>query len=279
MKKYLLPIVLLFFGACSVDDALDEQKTEINEMNVIVEDSGCEVITYNFGEVGQIEVTNDAEHLFVTIASTAEGFNLSNTKLHISSTESGFPTVGQGNLPPGQMDHQIDFEPNIESYTFKFPISDLSQCVYIASQSTFSNGVDSVTTWAGDHQVKYGKWAYLKYCIQDCVPACETVYTGPSDLFGSILYTEAKPIGSIDEIRKIFSNLILQTGEYWGTSAELGDFSRYSPSISALIEEFKSELGEPFDTYDFTTTYTYGSGDCSGTINLTITVIDDRDAQ
>ena len=277
MRKLLLPIVCLFLGACSVDSDLNEHETPFNELNAIVEVDGCEVESYDFGNVGEIQVINNSESLFVTITSTRENFDLSSTKLHISGSESGFPTVGRGNLPPGKMDHKIDFESGVESYTFEFSLANLEECFYIASQSTFSSSEESITSWAGDYNVKHGNWSYFKYCKQECLPVCEQpVYTGPSDLSGTITYTEAQKIPSVDEARKLFSNQIGQTGKYHGNGHDFENFSRYSPTIEDLVEEFNTVLDEPFDTYDLKTTYSYGDGECAGTIDITLTIVDDR---
>lgn len=280
MKNVLLPIVMLFLASCSVEkDDLHESEIQLSDFNAIVVIDGCAVDSYNFENVGKIEVTNDTETLYVTIASTTENFDLVNTKLHVSNSESGFPTVGRGNLPPGKMEYNKDFQSNVKSYTFEFPLVDLGGCIFIASQSTFSNGEKSVTSWAGDINVKYGNWSYFQYCIQECTPACEDpVYTGPSVLTGSINYTEVISIESVDEARKFLANLILQSGYYSGTETELGDFSRYSPSIVELIDEFNARNeANLFD--DVITTYSYGTGECAGTIELVLKIIDDRNNQ
>ncbi len=210
---------------------------------------------------------------------TAENFDLLNTKLHVANSELDFPTVGKGNLPPGQMEYNMDFDSNVKSHTFEFPLEDFEGCIYIASQSTFSNGEDKVTYfWVGDINVKYGNWSYFQYCIQECIPTCEEpLYTGSAVLTGSINYTVGQAIPSVDEARKLFSNLIIQTGEYSGGG--LGDFSRYSPRITTLVDEFNTELDEPFETYDLKTTFSYGVDECAGTIDLILTVIDDRNIE
>lgn len=279
MKNIILPIFILFLTSCSVEkEEFNEPPIQFSDLNAIVEIEGCEIDSYNFENVGKIEVTNDAEKLYITVASTAEDFDLLNAKLHIANSESGFPTVGRGNLPPGNMEYNMDFDSNVKSHTFEFLLADLEECIYIASQSTFSNGEDAVTAWVGDINVKYGNWSYFQYCIQECIPTCEDpIYTGPAVLTGSINYTEAQAIPSVDEARKLFSNLIIQTGEYSGGG--LGDFTRYSPRITSLVDEFNTELDDPFETYDLKTTFSYGVDECAGTIDLILTVIDDRNIE
>lgn len=268
---------MLFLASCSVEkDDLMESQIQFSDLHAIVEINGCEAESYNFENVGKIVVTNDGETLYISIVSTAENFNLLNSKLHVANSPSSFPTVGQGNLPPGNMKYNKDFEPNLKSFTFEFPLADLGECVYIASQSTFSNGKNSVTSWVGDINVKQGNWSYFQYCIQDCTPTCEDpIYTGPSVLTGSINYTEVIGVESVDEARKFLSNLILESGHYSGTDTELGDWSRYSPTIVELVNEFNArDETNLFD--DVKTTYSYGTGECAGTIELILTIIDDR---
>lgn len=278
MKNVILPIVLIFLSSCSVEkDEINESQILVSNLNAIVEIEGCEVESYNFDNVGKIEVTNDTEKLYITIAATSENFDLVNSKLHIAISESDFPTVGRGNLPPSKMEYNMDFESNVRSHTFEFPLDDFEGCIYIASQSTFSNGEDLITSWVGDINLKNGNWSYFQYCIQECIPTCEDLYTGPAFLTGSITYNEAKAtISGVEAATKLlYANLIIQTGEYFGSG--LYDPTRYSPSITSLVSLFNSELNEPFETYDLKTTFSYGDDECAGTIDLIITVIDDRD--
>lgn len=284
MKKLFLPIVFLFVAACSVDNEdLDVQKTPFQEFNAVVQAEDCNVstTTHNFGSSGKIEVTNDADSLFVTITSTAENFDLVNTKLHVANSESDFPTVGKGNLPPGQMEHKVEFEPGVQSYTFTFPLSDFGQCTYIASQSAFSDGETSTTSWAGDNAVKKGNWSYFQYCIQECIPACEPIYTGPSVLSDTITYTEAKAIANYELMRDLYSGLI-DPADYHGDEDALDEHTRYNPTMFLLSTEQFLKLDQSFGTYDLTTTFSYGIDGCeeyAGEIELTMTIIDDRQSE
>ncbi len=70
MKKIILPIVLAFLSSCSVEnDDVNESQIQFSNLNAIVEIEGCEVESYDFENVGKIEVTNDTETIYVTIAS------------------------------------------------------------------------------------------------------------------------------------------------------------------------------------------------------------------
>ena len=181
MKKLLfLPLMGLLFTACSVDNEdLDLHENQIHNLNAaynVAEFCG-EMTSYSYGDFGRIEVVNDGNTLFVTIVAS-EGSSLANAKLHIANGLSGFPTVGQGNLPPGQMNDNEDFSPAIESYTFEFDLNDFAgftdsdgdghQELSIASQSTFISGDTSHESWAGDISGNSGGWSYFGYEIQQC---------------------------------------------------------------------------------------------------------------
>ena len=141
---------------------------------------------------------------------------------------------------------------------------------------------DIMNNFDGPNNVNY---EHLRFgCDGGTTPppgeTCEDlVYTGPATLTGSITYSKATKIPSIGGVRKLFTNLIPMEFVQDVQDFPLSDLSRYSPNISTIVEEFNTELDEPFDTYDFQTTFSYGTGECAGTIDLIITVIDDRNIE
>ncbi|UJH91331.1 hypothetical protein LZ575_00560 [Antarcticibacterium sp. 1MA-6-2] len=73
--------------------------------------------------------------------------------------------------------------------------------------------------------------------------------------------SEALEIPSWDEVRKLYLSLLDEGVSRQGT---------FDPSIANINSQFQNQrLG------DFTTTYTIVEGDCSDTVNLTVTVVED----
>ncbi len=262
MKKISLLLAFIAFSSCSVDHEENFETDAFSELNAIVDVNGCESQTFSFGNVGSIEVTNDQDYLYVSIVADAM-YDLKHTKLHIAGTEEDFPTVGQGNLPPGKMDYKESFTPAVDYYTWKFPLSDYEGCIYIASQSSFVSGSDSSTYWAGDIAGESGNWSYFEYCIQTCQTAnpCEAVTAG-SDNLKEISYSEAAALPSWDEVRKLYLSLLDPGVDRTGS---------FDPSIWDLIDDFNVR-----GVGDYTTKYTITEGDCSDSAFLTLRVVPDE---
>lgn len=253
-------LLLLFTGltACSVEEVDENSEFGIQEVNAVVEIPGCEVVSYSFDQAGHIEVTNDQDSLYVSIISTNDHLLVS-TKLHIANSPDNFPTVGQGNLPPGQMDQQENFDSGVEHVSYSYPLSDFEGCIYLASQSSFVSGSESVTLWAGNISGKSGKWSYFEYCIQDCDPVCDI--DAGSNNTKTITYSEAAALPSWDEVRKLYLRLLDDGVSNDGT---------FDPSIWDLINAFNENgLG------DYSTKYTIGEGECTDSVILTIRVVAD----
>ncbi|WP_029036040.1 hypothetical protein [Salinimicrobium xinjiangense] len=262
MKRIYLLIVIFALASCSVDnEEIISEAGTLETLNAVVEIDGCESESYSFANAGAIEVINDSDFLYVSIVAN-DMYALNHTKLHVADSEADFPTVGKGNLPPGKMEYKESFEPAVESYTFKFPLSDYEGCIFIASQSVFSNGAGSGTYWAGDIAGASGNWAYFEYCIQVCEPQdppCD-LDAGP-DNSKTITYSEAAALPSWDEVRKLYLSL-LEPGVSRNGS--------FDPSIWDIINDF-NERG--VGTY--TTTYTITDGECSDSVELSIIVVPD----
>lgn len=254
MKRILfLFSTVLCLGACSVDDQeLENASLEIQEINATFDSNGCIVTSFNYGSLGNIEVRNDKEFLYISINATGNN-TLASTALHIVNNTSEFPN---GNFPINKMQHQVTLSAGTKQHTFKFPLSNYNENFFIASNTTFGN---KSSFWAGDIAVKQGNWAYFNYEVTKSVDA------GPDSSI-SITESEVRRIGDIgwDEIRKLFANQLAP-----GVDSSSGT---YDPSIWDLINDFNSRenvLG------DYTTTYTLGSGNCTDSVVLTVTVIAD----
>lgn len=248
-------MVPLFLVGCSVnDEELVNSDSSILELNATYISDGCTITTFDFATMGNIEVRNDWDSLYVTVNAIG-GNTISAISLDIANEFSQFPTVGKGNLQPQKMEHQINFEVGVEQYTFAFPLSDFNESMAIASYTTF-NGAEAA--WAGDITVKQGNWVYFDYQLKEY-----PVYAGP-DNSRTITLSAAKAMPSWDEVRKLYAGMLAP-----GVDSKSGT---YNPSIWDLINDFNSrenQIGE------YTTTYTLGSGDCTDSVELTMIVVPD----
>ena len=265
MKKIFLILLVLSVTACSkeddellINDNLDQQ------LNAVVEVDGCETEFYDLGAAGSLEVVNDNNFLYISIVANS-GYSLASTKLHIAETVQGFPTVGRGNLPPGQMDHKVNFEAGVQSYTFEpFDLSTLGECFYIASQSSFTSGESVVEYWAGEIEGKSGGWSYFEYCVQECIvgePPCEPIDLG-EDVTFKLRQSTAEQY-SVSKLKSVFKTSLGITSddpEWYGT---------FSPTIEELVAAYRSADGGPGE---YTTYYTVGTGDCTDTAKITLIV-------
>ncbi|QCY68613.1 hypothetical protein FHG64_03950 [Antarcticibacterium flavum] len=261
MKKVLFfPLIAMLLIGCSVDnEELDFEPQQILEKNAVFEVEGCETQSLDFNDSGEIYITNDDTNLYITI-SAQPGNSLSKARLQLGNTLQDFPLVGQGNLPPGQMEHQEDFSPGVDSHTFIFPLSSYEECFYIAANAIFSNGTNSSSLWAGDLQGPKGNWSYFEYCVQSCDPACEGVSAG-SNNSTTITESQAAAIPSWDEVRKMYVSLLDPGVPTNGT---------FDPSIWNMIYDWQERR-----TGEFTLKYTITVGDCTDSVFLTVNVVPD----
>ena len=259
MKKiYFLIIAVFGFTACSVDDReLENASLEIQEINATYQSGACTVTTFNYGSLGNIEVRNDRDYLYVTIAATGDN-TLTSTALHIAGSFAEFPLAGKGNLQPQRMEHQVSFPASTKKHSFKFLLSDFGESVVIASYTMFNN---STALWAGDIAVRQGNWSYFNYAVNE-----HPVNAGP-DNSATLTLSQANALPSWDEVRKKYAGLLAP-----GVDNKSGT---YSPSIWDMINDFndparESKLGE------YTLTYTLGTGDCTDSVELTLIVVPDN---
>lgn len=123
-------------------------------------------------DAGDIEVTNDAEFIYVTY-NTANGYVLTETHLYVGNCEA-IPVNNQGNPVPGLFPHKNTHN-KVCSYTYKVPISAIpaGTCGCIASHAALvklnSQGqvVDSQTGWGSGSLINAsgGNWGMkFQYC-------------------------------------------------------------------------------------------------------------------
>lgn len=257
MKKLFFLLILAFcLGACNVDEnEITPEENSIQVLNASFQNDGCTVTSFKYGDTGFAEVRNDLDFLYVKIQA-AEGFELTETNLHIANSFSEFPTVGKGNLPISKMEHRKTFNPSVRDYTFKIPLDTYNKSIVIATNSTFQDQGSLLNSWAGDVFVKTGNWYYFEYSVNDF-----PIYVG-KDNSTVITESEAAALPSWDEVRKLYSNMLES-----GVPKNGGTFN---PTIWELIYQFQEQ-----HTGDFTTTYTLGSGECIDSAVLTVTVVPD----
>ena len=257
MKKILLGFILPIIAVgCSVEDEELINSDPVMELNATFESSGCVITTFDYSNLGTIEVRNDLDNLKITIRAN-EGNMISATSLHIANSFNEFPFVGKGNLQPNKLEHQLIFDSYLPEYSFSFPLDELNESFVIASYTTF-NGLESA--WVGDISVKQGNWNYFNYQVK------EHPYNAGPDASREMTLSEATSLPSWDEVRKVYAGMLAP-----GVDRKSGT---YSPSIWDIINDFndpnrESKLG------DYTTTYTLGTGDCIDTTVLTLTVVAD----
>lgn len=266
MRKICL--LLMVFGAfsCSTDQGeLGLVDDQILEANAVVEVEGCDVIPYNFGDAGIVEVTNDDTNLFVTIIANSD-YVLEKTRLHVANNIEEFPTVGNGNLPPAKMEMERIFEEEVDHYTFTLSLDEYGDedgIISIASFSTFAGMGESNSLWAGNAHIKFGNWSYFDYQIQTC-----EVFQDPCNFINSESYqTEisesfAVAIPTVEAVTAFYLNLIEEEG--------VPRSGTFDPKIKAITDIFeKNHLGE------FKTTYTVTKGECTDSVILVVNVIPD----
>lgn len=276
MKKlFLLPLLGLFFMGCSVDNEdLNLPENQIQDLNAAYsmgEPCG-DATSFYFNDKGHIEVVNDEHKLYVTIIA-GEGSFISNTKLHLANGLSGFPTVGQGNLPPGQMDYNEDFNSDQTTYTFEFDLTEFTefadedgdgyQEISIASKTDFTNGDGG---WAGDFSGNSGGWSYFNYEIQPC-----EVGEDPCAGIDDPIYEEVCPSDinnpSLLGFTNFYKNQIFLNTDFTTITGS------FNPTLADLHAEFLAD--GPVGTW--TTYYTVTTEDCGEiTIEVSVDVNEDH---
>lgn len=130
---------------------------------------------------GTVTVSNDADELFVTYATT-DPWRMTKTQVAVGDTLTSIPVNKAGNPVIGSFAHQAAFSPAASTYTLTIPKTSLSldanQAVSVAAHADLvklaadGSVLASETGWAaGKRFVERGSWAtYIgSYVWQECV--------------------------------------------------------------------------------------------------------------
>lgn len=124
--------------------------------------------------VGNLEVTNDEDNLYVTYSLSANWY-LNETQLYIGYLED-MPTNNGGNPQIGLFPFKTTHAEGVNTYTYTIPLSTMvDDCYIIAAHSSVSqvvNGqeISNETAWSYGENFPYSnQWGwYSSYCTQTC---------------------------------------------------------------------------------------------------------------
>lgn len=123
-------------------------------------------------DVGQIDVWNDNEYLYVKYSAVG-GWLITETHLSVMTQLASIPQTKNGGPIPGKFEYRKMFSPGVGSYTFTLPLEPewLTSALYIAAhaivQKTSGETTRSETAWGGDLEFPGKNWArYFKYLPQ-----------------------------------------------------------------------------------------------------------------
>jgi hypothetical protein len=135
------------------------------EVYNLTADGGDEMTAF---KVGEVEVTNDTDSLYVTYRITESGWLLNETHLHIANeSEEGIPQTKKGNPKVGQFDYSEEHVPCVEEYTYEIPLNGLSGEVYIAAHAAVDGTTTHESAWGEGVEFNDDRnWAmYFTYTI------------------------------------------------------------------------------------------------------------------
>jgi len=275
MKKLFILFFIISITACSVDNEVGDFINEVEQFNLEATTlNECTWSTYDFEEYGAVSVIDDNEIVYVKIEGSV-GYTLTSAKFHAAkisskgSRTSNFPTVGNGNLPPGKMEFQKDAESGSNEIIFELDKSkyDTSE-ILIAVQANFTDGTEFSEVWAGDEEGKAGGWLYFQYDFQNCEQCEEEVYAGPDyDITFTTAY-QMKNLNTGAKIDRFFANLV--------TENENNDINLLQGAFKPSIQEFKNAFQE--GERNFEITYAVGEGNCEDSATIKITVVESTES-
>ncbi|TQI70426.1 hypothetical protein JM79_1336 [Gramella sp. Hel_I_59] len=271
MKNIFLLLFIISITACSVDNEVGGLTNEMEQVNLEGTISNeCTWSTYDFEDYGIVSVIDDNDIIYVKLVGI-EGYTVDNAKLHAAKISSkgsrtiNFPTVGNGNLPPGKMEFQKNAEAGSNEILFELDKSNYNTSeILIAVKATFIRGENSFSAWAGDEEGKKGDWLYFQYDFQNCEQCKEDVYVGPDY---DITFTNAYQVENLNtgaKIDRFFENLLLDKG------ADLG--GTYTPTVTQVKQDFQNGV-----TY-FEINYTIEDGICEDSATILINVVDSAES-
>ncbi|MBD3636350.1 MAG: hypothetical protein HUJ25_03335 [Crocinitomicaceae bacterium] len=141
---------------------------------------GCEYETVSYEyfagqniQIGSLDVTNDADYLYVTFNFTGDWY-MGHTHLYVGDA-AGIPVNGGGNPMPGQFPYQESHDPAVQSYTYTIPLAGLNECYAIAAHAEVmmineeGEVVQTETGWSSGTGFSGNNWGwYSEYCTQEC---------------------------------------------------------------------------------------------------------------
>ncbi len=151
----------------------------------LIADGGDEMTAF---PVGVVEVTNDADNLYVTFSITEGDWLLNETHLHIANESEYIPQTKKGNPQPGQFEYSVEHE-CITSITYVVPLSDIeipeTGIVCIAAHAAVElppedeeEEIRYESAWGEGEDFEGKNWAmYFTYTIEEPVtePVTEPV--------------------------------------------------------------------------------------------------------
>ena len=159
------------------DETNTIKTSKYSNANARYSSNGCPVAAVPFIagqhiDAGTIEVTNDANYIYVTY-NTANGYVLTETHLYVGNCQA-VPVNRKGNPAPGQFPYKNTHN-NATSFTYQVPVSaiGLGNCGCVAAHAAVvkldcnGNVIDSQTAWGAGTAITpgNGNWGTkFEYC-------------------------------------------------------------------------------------------------------------------
>lgn len=112
-------------------------------------------------DVGEVQVWNDAENLYITYVIDAPGWFLTETHLHVACSEGEIPQTKKGNPIPGQFEYSAEHDYLTEYPLDPIPLSSIECCIpFIAAHAVvvhiaedcvalYSDGTETFEAYTG----------------------------------------------------------------------------------------------------------------------------------
>ncbi|GAA4321130.1 hypothetical protein GCM10023115_48600 [Pontixanthobacter gangjinensis] len=261
MRKLLLVSLLVFAGACSVEnDSIPSE--EIKEVNAMTMVDGCSVYDLKLGQDGIIRFRNFYDYLEVTVTNVGNT-SMNAVSIHFTKDSNDFPRTGKGDLNTSKFTYSENVNKGVNEVTLRFEFSELGVAVgddlFITAAAEFGSGKNKRVIFVQDEEL-VGTSFYFTYHVE------KFLYYAGTDQVREIYLSDAQAVPSWDEVRKLYANMLDP-----GVPKKAGV---YSPSIWDIIYDFNDPNRET-KIDDYTTTYTLGTGECSDSVELTLRVVPD----
>lgn len=231
MRKISLLVGLGIFSlACSVDrEELPDE--ELFAVDLITNIDGCTVYRYELGDAALVEIRNSNDELIIKV-SADETSSLNQINYHFTEDASGFPTTKKGKFITGKMNYKNKYPQGTYYEEFVIPLSEVPDEFAMVIYAEFGSGKNKYNAWAGDLSVEGADWSYFDYVVEPF-----PYYTG-TDQVREITLSEATAIGSWNEVRKLYANMM-------DDGVDNSQWYAYDPSIDDIIADFNDPNREP----------------------------------